>query len=249
MTNPESQWFGYTNVSPQEKTKRVKGVFSSVADNYDVMNDLMSGGMHRLWKDRFVGMLSPKPTENILDVAGGTGDIATRCLATTDGKANITVCDLNEDMMRVGRTRSIDTGWIDGIEWTVGNAESLPIETESMDAVCISFGLRNVTHIDKALSEFYRVLKPTGRFYCMEFSPNVTPPLKKIYDLYSFSVLPWLGEKVANDKESYQYLAESIRQFPPQDELATRMKTAGFEQVRYKNLMGGIVAIHSGWKL
>lgn len=249
QTNPESKWFGYENVSPDEKTKRVKDVFSSVAENYDVMNDLMSGGLHRLWKDKFVAALNPKPNEMILDVAGGTGDIARRCLKSTNGKALVTVCDLNEDMMRVGKTRTIDEGWISGIEWTVGNAEALPIESDSMDAVCISFGLRNVTHIDKALTEFFRVLKPSGRFYCMEFSPGVQPQLKKLYDLYSFSILPWLGEKVAQDKESYQYLAESIRQFPPQEQLKTRMEQAGFEQVSYQNLMGGIVALHSGWKL
>ncbi len=247
--NPESEWFGYEHVSADEKTERVKDVFSSVADNYDIMNDLMSGGMHRLWKDKLVHMMHPKPNEKVLDVAGGTGDIARRCLKATEGKAIVTVCDLNEEMMRVGKTRTIDEGWITGINWVAGNAETLPFEDSSMDLVCISFGLRNVTRIDQAISEFFRVLKPTGRFFCMEFSPGVIPPLKKLYDIYSFSVLPWLGDKVAKDQASYQYLAESIRQFPVQDELATRMKTVGFEQVSYKNLMGGIVAIHQGWKL
>jgi len=240
--NPESEWFGYENVTPEEKTERVNKVFSSVADDYDLMNDLMSFGLHRLWKNKFVSQMNPKESENILDVAGGTGDIARRCLQSTKGKAHITVCDLNEDMMRIGRKRTIDEGFIKNINWVVGNAEKLPIESESMDLVCISFGLRNITNIDDALSEFFRVLKPTGRFYCMEFTPNVTPSLKNIYDLYSFSILPWLGE-------SYEYLAQSIRKTPSQENLKKRMEVAKFEQIHWKNIMGGIVAIHSGWKL
>lgn len=247
--NPESHWFGFEEVSPEQKTAKVIDVFSSVADKYDLMNDLMSGGMHRLWKDRFVGMMRPRAGENILDVAGGTGDIAIRCAKATKGKANVTVCDLNPDMIRVGRTKAIDKGWLTGIDWVVGNAEALPIESESVDLACIAFGLRNVTHIDAALSEFFRVLKTGGRFYCMEFSPGVSPMLQDIYNLYSFSVLPWLGEKVAQDRASYQYLAESIRQFPAQENLAARMSSAGFENVRWHNLMGSIAVIHSGWKL
>lgn len=246
--NPEAGWFGFHQVSPEEKTQNVIDVFSSVADKYDIMNDLMSGGLHRLWKDYFVAKLRPRTGEKILDVAGGTGDITRRCLHKTQGHCEITVCDLNPEMIRVGRNKTIDAGWLDNVEWVVGNAESLPFEENSMDAVCITFGLRNVTRIDTALCEFFRVLKPGGRFFCMEFSSGVKPPLKGLYDLYSFSVLPWLGEKVAQDRESYQYLAESIRQFPPQQELAERMKKAGFERVQFENLLGGIVAIHSGWK-
>ncbi|MDD3182782.1 MAG: bifunctional demethylmenaquinone methyltransferase/2-methoxy-6-polyprenyl-1,4-benzoquinol methylase UbiE [Alphaproteobacteria bacterium] len=248
-TNPESEWFGYTRVKPEEKTAKVIEVFSSVASKYDIMNDLMSGGLHRLWKDHFVRQMRPRAGESILDVAGGTGDISLRCAKMTTGKAHITVCDLNTDMLRVGRTKAINHGWLSGIDWVTGNAESLPFADDSFDLVCISFGLRNVTHIDAALSEFARVLKPGGRFFCMEFSPGVVRPLKEIYDLYSFSLLPWLGEKVAQDRDSYQYLAESIRQFPPQGELAIRMEQAGLDNVKWHNLMGGIAVIHSGWKL
>ncbi|MDX9688965.1 MAG: bifunctional demethylmenaquinone methyltransferase/2-methoxy-6-polyprenyl-1,4-benzoquinol methylase UbiE [Proteobacteria bacterium] len=247
--NPEAEWFGYRQVSPEEKTQGVIDVFSSVADKYDLMNDCMSGGLHRLWKDMFVAKLRPRAGEKILDVAGGTGDITRRCLRKTQGQCNITVCDLNPDMIRVGQKRTIDAGWLNNVAWVVGNAEALPFDENSMDAVCITFGLRNVTHIDTALREFFRVLKPGGRFFCMEFSSGVRPPLNKLYDMYSFTVLPWLGEKVAQDRESYQYLAESIRQFPPQQELANRMEKAGFERVRFENILGGIVAIHHGWKL
>lgn len=247
--NPESEWFGYRRVAPDEKTSKVIEVFSSVAEKYDLMNDLMSAGMHRLWKDHFVAAMRPRAGEAILDVAGGTGDIALRCAKATDGAARITVCDLNPDMLRVGRTKAIDKGWLSGLDWVTGNAEALPFADDSFDLACISFGLRNVTRIDAALHEFFRVLKPGGRFFCMEFSPGVASPLKKAYDLYSFTLLPWLGEKVAQDRESYQYLAESIRQFPPQEELATRMQAAGFENVRWHNLMGGIAVVHSGWKL
>ncbi len=275
--NPESDWFGYTRTSPEEKTARVASVFSSVAENYDLMNDLMSGGLHRPWKDHFVAKMHPRTGEAILDVAGGTGDIALRCVekireqslvreaqssreqnikeqslvreAQSRRKPNITICDINSDMIKVGQAKAIDHGYLTGLNWVVGNAEKLPFADNSFDLLSISFGLRNVTHIDAALSEFARVLKTGGRFYCMEFSSGVIPPLKKIYDLYSFSVLPWLGEKAANDRAAYQYLAESIRQFPDQTELTKRIQKAGFENVRHENLMGGIAAIHSGWIL
>ncbi len=249
MANPESEWFGYARVKPNEKTARVGEVFASVADKYDLMNDLMSAGLHRLWKDRFVAKMRPRAGEAILDVAGGTGDIALRCLKATNGKASVAVLDPSSDMMRIGREKVIDAGFLGDIQWLAGSAEAMPVESASVDLACISFGLRNVTRIDDALREFARVLKPGGRFYCMEFSPGVARPLKPLYDLYSFSVLPWLGDKVAGDKNAYQYLAESIRQFPPQSELASRMKKAGFANVRYENLTGGIVAIHSGWIL
>lgn len=249
MDNPEATWFGFTKVEPNEKTEKVREVFSSVASNYDVMNDLMSCGLHRLWKDHFVSKMRPRAGETILDIAGGTGDISLRCAAKTDGKARITVCDYNADMLRVGREKALDRGWLEGISWTAGNAEALPFADESADLVCISFGLRNVTRIDKALGEFFRVLKPGGRFFCLEFSPEVAAPLKPLYELYSFTVLPFLGAHVAKDRESYVYLAESIRRFPPPRELAARMVKAGFEQVRFETLSGGIAVIHSGWRL
>ena len=256
--NPEAEWFGFTKVAPEEKTAKVIDVFSSVADKYDLMNDLMSGGLHRLWKDHFVANMRPRLGETILDIAGGTGDIAIRCAkalskqtgnATQSPNPAITVCDLNPDMLRVGREKAVNAGWINEIDWIAGNAEALPFPDAQADLVCISFGLRNVTHIDAALAEFFRVLRTGGRFFCMEFSPSVAAPLKGLYEAYSFSVLPWLGEKVAQDRESYQYLAESIRQFPPPEDLAARMVKAGFEQVRFENLLGGIAVIHSGWKL
>lgn len=247
-TNPESDWFGYKKTSPEDKTARVGDVFSSVAHNYDLMNDLMSGGLHRLWKDHLVGKMRPRNGETILDVAGGTGDISIRCVRKAPD-ANITVLDINADMIKVGRNRAIDKGILGNIEWIVGNAEALPIKSKSVDLLCISFGLRNVTHIDTALSEFARVLKTGGRFFCMEFSPGVTQHLKPLYDAYSFSVLPWLGKNIANDREAYQYLVESIRQFPNQEAFKTRMEQAGFGNVRHENLLGGIATIHSGWIL
>ncbi len=202
-----------------------------------------------MWKDHFVTLMRPIAGEVIVDVAGGTGDIALRCAQKTDGKGKITVCDINPAMLRVGQNKAIDHGWLNDIQWTLGNAEALPFQTNSVDLLSIAFGLRNVTRIDDALAEFFRILKPGGRFFCMEFSPTPIKPLKKIYELYSFTVLPWLGEKVAHDRESYQYLAESIRQFPVPDALAARMKKAGFECVRWHALLGGIAVIHSGWKL
>lgn len=248
-TNPEAEWFGFNHVSPEEKTDRVRGVFDSVANKYDLMNDLMSAGLHRLWKNYFVNTMNPQAGQVVLDVAGGTGDIALRCAEKTRGAARITVCDINPSMLAVGRGKAIDRGWLPGqIEWIVGNAEKLPVKSKSVDLACIVFGLRNVTRIDAALKEFARVLKPGGKFYCMEFSPGVRPELKSLYDIYSFNVLPWLGKMVAEDEDSYQYLAESIRQFPDQQTLAKRMESAGFSDVEWEDLMGGVVAVHSGVK-
>ncbi|NTU76397.1 MAG: class I SAM-dependent methyltransferase [Alphaproteobacteria bacterium] len=245
--NPESEWFGTQRVLPDEKTARVRGVFDSVASRYDVMNDLMSGGLHRLWKDRFVRQINPQAGETLLDVAGGTGDVALRCAARTNGQARVVVCDINEAMMEVGRAKALDRGWLPpSVDWMTGNAEALPVKSRSVEALCIAFGLRNVTHIDKALAEFARVLKPGGRYFCLEFSPGVAPGLKELYDLYSFTVLPWLGEVVAEDRASYQYLAESIRAFPSQPVLARRMRQVGFTDVRWHNLMGGVAVIHEG---
>lgn len=251
IRNPEAEHFGFTAVTAAEKDARVRGVFSSVADNYDLMNDLMSGGLHRLWKDKLVAMMRPKAGQKILDVAGGTGDVALRLAARTDGAAHITVCDINPDMLRCGRAKAIDRGWLgeDNIAWTEGNAEALPFADNSMDTVCIAFGLRNVTHIDDALSEFERVLRPGGRFFCLEFSPGVAPLLRRLYERYCFTVLPMLGDVVAHDRASYQYLAESIMRFPVQSELAERMQTAGFAAVSWRDLLGGIAVIHSGWKV
>jgi len=247
--NPEAEWFGAARVSPKEKTARVHKVFESVAENYDLMNDLMSGGLHRLWKDRLVRLMCPKAGQTILDVAGGTGDIALRCLSRTNGKARIIVCDINLAMLKVGQDKAIDHGWLQGIKWITADAESLPFPDRCADTVCIAFGLRNVTRIDTALAEFARVLKPGGRFFCLEFTPGVAPWLKELYGLYCSTVLPWLGEVVAEDRNAYQYLAESIQKFPSQPQLARRMEKAGLEQVKWENLTGGIAVIHSGWRL
>jgi demethylmenaquinone methyltransferase/2-methoxy-6-polyprenyl-1,4-benzoquinol methylase len=247
--NREKDWFGYKRVNPREKTKLVTDVFDSVADKYDLMNDLMSGGIHRLWKNRFVQLMSPRATRSLLDVAGGTGDIAFRYRARAGEGAKITVCDLNKEMLKVGKARAIDRGYLKGFDWVTGNAESLPFGERQFNLYSIAFGLRNVTHIDDALAEAYRVLKPGGQFFCLEFSHVKNPALRKAYDAWSFNVIPAIGEKVTKDRESYQYLVESIRQFPKQAELASRLETAGFEKVRVINLSGGIAAIHTGVRL
>lgn len=238
--------FGFREVPRGDKARLVRGVFDSVAGRYDLMNDLMSLGIHRLWKSALIDWLAPRPGMHLLDVAGGTGDIAFRFLERGGGR--VTVCDLTEEMVSVGRDRAIDRGLVKGVEWTVGDAEALPLADASADAYTIAFGLRNVTRIDKALSEAHRVLKPGGHFLCLEFSRLVLPALEPLYEKYSFSVLPALGEAVAGDRESYEYLAESIRRFPPQDELVERIEAAGLALVKYRNLSGGIAAIHSAWR-
>lgn len=237
--------FGFRAVSQDEKTQLVKGVFSSVAKRYDLMNDLMSGGIHRFWKDSLVRRMAVKPGEAVLDLAGGTGDIAFR-LAKLDAQPDVVVCDINEEMVSVGRDRGIDRGMIQGIEWTVGNAESLPFSDNSFDACCIAFGLRNVTRPQIGLAEILRVLRPGGRFFCLEFSKVILPGIDKLYDAYSFSILPKIGKIVAQDEESYRYLAESIRQFPDQEGLAAMMRRTGYKAVTYDSWSGGIVALHSG---
>lgn len=247
--DPEADWFGFTRVRAGEKTARVRDVFASVARNYDLMNDLMSLGVHRLWKNQFVALIAPRAGENILDLAGGTGDIALRLHRRSGGKSAITICDYNVAMLERGRDRMLDRGLLDTFTWTTGDAAALPFADYQFDKVCISFGLRNVTRIDTALREIVRVLKPGGKFFCLEFSPGVIAPLKELYDRYSFSVLPWLGEVVAHDRASYQYLAESIRQFPDQPGLAGRMEAAGLARVRWVDLSGGIAVMHYGWKL
>ena len=246
--NPESEWFGFRRVDPREKAGMVREVFDSVAGNYDLMNDLMSGGLHRVWKDQLVSRMNPEAGQTLLDVAGGTGDIAIRCHKHTAGKASITVCDINPSMLKQGRARTIDHGILSGINFITGNAEELPIPSRSVDIYSIAFGLRNVTRIDKALKEAARVLKPGGRFYCLEFSPGVSPLLKPIYERYCLHILPWLGENIAHDRAAYKYLAESILKFPQQADLAARMEKAGLAQAKWLNLTGGIAVIHSGWK-
>lgn len=246
--NPEREWFGETRVTPREKTSLVHGVFDNVAGNYDVMNDFMSGGLHRLWKDRFVRMIRPKANWSYLDVAGGTGDIAFRLRRKAGPNANITICDLTHHMLATGRDRAVDKGWLTDFDWVCGNAEDLPMPSETYDVYTIAFGLRNVTHIDKALKEAHRVLKPGGRFFCLEFSTVKEPVLAQLYDLYSYKIIPKIGEIIAKDRDSYQYLVESIRKFPKPKQLAARMEEAGFENVRYTALTAGIVAIHQGLK-
>lgn len=249
MQNKEKDWFGYKKVNPSDKTKMVEGVFDNVASRYDLMNDLMSGGIHRLWKNRFVQMMHPRANRKLLDVAGGTGDIAFRYRKAAGESAKITVCDINKEMLKVGRDRAIDRGYLKGFDWVEGNAESLPFDDREFHLYSIAFGLRNVTHIDNALADAYRVLKPGGQFFCLEFSHLKNAALQKVYDEYSFRIIPKIGEVVAKDRDSYQYLVESIRQFPKQAELSARLETAGFENVKVVNLSGGIAAIHIGNKL
>ena len=239
--------FGFKTVDEAQKASMVRAVFDSVAPRYDLMNDLMSGGVHRLWKKAMIDWLHPRPGMTLLDVGGGTGDIAFRFSAAGGGP--VTVCDINYDMLSVGRNRAVDGGIDAPIRWVCGDAERLPVPDSSVDAYTIAFCLRNVTRIDNALREARRVLKPGGRFLCLEFSKVVWPGLREAYDHYSFHLLPVLGQIVAGDRESYQYLVESIRQFPTQDALATRMRAAGLENVSYRNLSGGIAALHSGWRL
>jgi demethylmenaquinone methyltransferase / 2-methoxy-6-polyprenyl-1,4-benzoquinol methylase len=242
--NPEQFWFGNQGVDATQKTEKVLGVFSSVAKNYDLMNDVMSFGLHRLWKDRFVRLAAPEPGMDIIDVAGGTGDIAFRLHRATGGQAPITVYDINPDMLRVGRDRALDRGILKGLTWTEGDAAQLPFPDSSFDLYTIAFGLRNVTQIDDALAEAHRVLRPGGRFCCLEFSQVRDRLFDKIYQAYSTHVIPGMGALIAQDRNSYQYLVESIRKFPTQAQLASRLKAAGFDAVRVTNVSGGIAAIH-----
>jgi len=248
--------FGFEEIAEAEKAPRVRGVFESVATRYDLMNDLMSGGVHRLWKSAMIDWLDPRPGMSLLDLAGGTGDIAQRVLARVgaDRAGPIVLCDLTPEMLGVGRARATDRGLVgtacpNGLHWVCGDAQDLPLPDRTFDACTIAFGLRNVTRIEQALSEARRVLKPGGRFLCLEFSHVVLPALSQVYDLYSFKVLPALGARVAGDAAAYRYLAESIRRFPAQDELAALIGQAGFDQVRYRNLTGGIAALHSAWRI
>ncbi|KAL4224325.1 2-hexaprenyl-6-methoxy-1 [Mactra antiquata] len=277
--------FGFQSVTEEEKEEKVYSVFKNVADKYDLMNDAMSGGIHRLWKDHFIRRLNPKQGTKLIDVAGGTGDIAFRFLkyACTENNGNlndfdftsdfsaedfempdfeseqllgnqehtshVTVCDINQSMLEVGQGRASQAGINQGISWLKGNAESLPVQDNTFDAYTIAFGIRNCTHIDKVVEEAYRVLKPGGRFMCLEFSRVPNPLIRRVYDEYSFQVIPVLGQILASDWDSYKYLVESIRQFPCQEDFKTLIQTCGFSAVTYENLTFGVVAIHSGFKL
>ncbi len=241
--------FGFDEVDPQAKAARVGDVFRRVASRYDLMNDLMSGGVHRLWKEALLDWLAPRPGSHLLDVAGGTGDVATRFLARVGGQARATLVDINDAMLAVGRDRAVDAGWLAEVDWVAGDAMRLPFPDRSFDAFTIAFGIRNVTRVDQALAEARRVLRPGGRFLCLEFSQLVLPALRGLYDAYSFNVVPLLGRWVAGDEGSYRYLVESIRRFPDQAAFASLIRDAGLEQVRWRNLSGGIAAIHSGWRL
>lgn len=243
--NPESNWFGYKSVDPDHKQDMVDEVFHSVAQKYDIMNDAMSFGIHRLWKNRLIREIRPKSHYKYLDVAGGTGDIAFKLYESTHKKANITVCDINPSMLEVGQDRAIDKGYGDNFKWVTANAEKLPFEDNSFDIYTIVFGLRNVAHIDRALEDAKRVLKPGGRFYCMEFSHVDNPLIRKFYDIYSEKLIPQMGQLIANDKESYQYLIESIRQFPRPESLKNRLIDAGFKKASYIKLTHGVTCIHS----
>lgn len=237
--------FGDELVSPEEKTRRVGKVFSSVARRYDVMNDLMSGGMHRLWKDRFVARLKPRAGEEILDMAGGTGDVAFRMARRG---ARVTVADINADMLVVGEQRAERSG-ISGLKWKVENAERLSFSDRSFEAYTIVFGIRNVTDIPAALREAHRVLKRGGRFYCMEFSSSDWPGFSSLYDAYSAHIIPRVGKIVAKDEDSYRYLVESIQRFPKPAAFTAMVTQAGFVRARAEPMLGGLVTIHSGWKI
>ncbi|XP_062874352.1 2-methoxy-6-polyprenyl-1,4-benzoquinol methylase, mitochondrial [Trichomycterus rosablanca] len=274
--------FGFESVTEEEKTQRVYKVFESVAQKYDMMNDAMSLGIHRIWKDILLHTMNPQPGLRLLDTAGGTGDISFRFLNYTrsvherqlrqKARANQTpswqeiasgygsagaalpescavVCDINKEMLKVGKERAEKAGITTGLSWVVGNAEELPFNDDQFDVYTIAFGIRNVTHIEQALQEAFRVLKPGGRFMCLEFSKVSNPLLSRLYDAYSFQMIPVLGEVIAGDWKSYQYLVESIRRFPDQETFKEMMEDAGFSRAQYTNLTGGIVALHSGFKL
>uniref|UniRef100_H3BFQ5 2-methoxy-6-polyprenyl-1,4-benzoquinol methylase, mitochondrial n=2 Tax=Latimeria chalumnae TaxID=7897 RepID=H3BFQ5_LATCH len=275
--------FGFETVSEAEKTEKVYKVFENVAKKYDIMNDAMSLGIHRLWKDRLLHVMNPVPGTKLLDVAGGTGDITfrfvdyvrfrLRCQTRRElksrqslswqqiaesygqneskslGGSHAIVCDINKQMLKVGKQKAQSLGYTKGVSWVVGNAEELPFDDNKFDVYTIAFGIRNVTHISQALEEAYRVLKPGGRFLCLEFSRVNNPFLSRLYDLYSFQVIPVLGEVIAGDWKSYQYLVESIRRFPEQEEFKAMMEDVGFLKTEYHNITSGVVAIHSGFKL
>lgn len=240
--------FGFETVPESEKAGRVQGVFNSVASKYDVMNDVMSMGIHRVWKDAMMDWLAPRPGQRLLDVAGGTGDISFRFLQRA-GRGHATVLDLTEPMLVEGRKRAEAASMADSLDWVVGDAMALPFPDNTFDVYTISFGIRNVTRPQEALNEAFRVLRPGGRLMVLEFSQLPNPMMQKAYDLYSFNVIPRMGQLIANDRDSYQYLVESIRNFPDQDTFLSMVRKAGFENAKYRNLSLGIAALHSGWKL
>ncbi len=239
--------FGFNEIDVQDKARLVKKVFDSVASRYDLMNDIMSLGIHRLWKVALIGRIDPQPQMKLIDIGGGTGDIAFQFLKS--GGGHVTICDVNKEMLDVGRNRAMNHGIQTSIEWVIGNAEEIPLSSCTFDAYATSFCLRNVTNIEKALNEAYRVLKPGGHFLCLEFSPSVFPILKKIYDTYSFNILPWLGKMIVDDEESYRYLAESIRRFPDRESFSNLIAKSGLELVNSQVLSGGIATIHSAWRV
>ena len=242
--------FGFTPVAEGEKQARVDDVFHKVARRYDIMNDLMSVGMHRVWKDAMIAALNPpkRPGWRLLDVAGGTGDIAFRAVEASRRNAQVTVLDINGSMLDVGRERAERQGLADNVDFVEANAEELPFEDASFDAYTVALGIRNVPDIQKALNEACRVLKPGGRFLCLEFSEVEVPGFDRVYDAWSFNVIPRIGRLVTGDGDPYQYLVESIRKFPNQENFAAMIRKAGFSRVTFRNYTGGIVALHSGWK-
>jgi demethylmenaquinone methyltransferase/2-methoxy-6-polyprenyl-1,4-benzoquinol methylase len=252
MPAPGQTHFGYEDIPLADKQARVDGVFHSVARRYDLMNDLMSGGLHRAWKDALVTSVNPPRSARpfaLLDLAGGTGDVALRVVESGGAGTRAIVCDVNEEMMAVGRERIAERGRDGEIEFRQGNAETLPIADKSFDGVTIAFGIRNVPRIPVALADAFRVLKTGGRFLCLEFSSVDLPGLDGLYEMYSFNVIPAVGEAVTGDRAAYQYLVESIRKFPKPKEFATMIEAAGFRRVSFTQMTGGVVALHSGWRL
>ena len=240
--------FGFKTVREDEKAGRVQGVFSSVASKYDIMNDVMSAGIHRIWKEAMMDWLAPRAGQKLLDVASGTGDISFKFLGRA-GSGHATVCDITESMLVAGKTRAEAATMSDSLDWVVGDAMALPFADNTFDVYTISFGIRNVTRPQEALNEAFRVLRPGGRLMVLEFSQLPSPIMQAAYDAYSFNVIPRMGQLIANDRDSYQYLVESIRKFPDQETFLEMVKIAGFENAKYRNLSLGIAALHSGWKL
>lgn len=249
MSDDKTTHFGYQKVSVEEKQQHVRAVFDSVATRYDLMNDLMSAGVHRLWKRRLVEMAGVRRGQRVLDLAAGTGDLSEKFSRIVGPDGIVVMSDINEAMLEQGRTRLVNAGLVGHLDYSIANAEALPFANDCFDCVTIGFGLRNVTHKQFALDEMFRVLRPGGRALVLEFSHPTIAPLARVYDLYSFSVLPMLGKLVAGDADSYRYLAESIRIHPDQQTLLSMMEQSGFERCTFLNLTGGVVAIHRGYKL
>ena len=248
MGSDKTTHFGAQQVPEDEKAGMVRSLFSDVANKYDIMNDVMSVGIHRIWKEAMMDWLAPRPGQKLLDVAGGTGDVSFKFLKRA-GHGHATVCDLTEGMLVEGRKRAEADAMAESLDWVVGDAMALPFEDNTFDVYTISFGIRNVTRPQEALNEAYRVLRPGGRLMVLEFSQLPNPMMQKAYDLYSFNVIPRMGQVIANDRDSYQYLVESIRNFPDQETFLGMVKQAGFGNAKYRNLTMGVAALHSGWKL